>query len=178
MRCSQTAAYLERRGGAAEAALAHCAEAIAAAGEDIEDVLVDPLVVDTVLHEGGWFARFLADRGPLLPADEAELAQTWSAVERSVHEVVGIRFGAGLTVRDLRTGDEIAITHPTAARTVGAGELLCGRAVPDGAGHRFTGAVMGVPRGRERALLALLAERDALALLMWMEEASAELLLG
>ncbi len=40
------------------------------------------LDIDVVLHESGWFDRFLADRGRLLPDDEAPLARAWTLVER------------------------------------------------------------------------------------------------
>jgi len=65
--------------------------------------MADPLVLDAVLHEGGWFDRFLAERGPLLPADEAPLAQTWTLVDRSVYEVLDVDAGNAVRVRDERT---------------------------------------------------------------------------
>jgi len=94
--------YVERRGGAAADLLELHADALAGEDGDPLDTWDDPLVVDTVLHEGGWFARFLTDRGPLLPADERELAASWTAVERGVYEIVD----AG-HVRDVRTGEQL-----------------------------------------------------------------------
>lgn len=166
-------AYLERRGGAAPAAMELAASVLAGDTEAVEEVVSDPLVVDVVLHEGGWLAQFLADRGPLLPPDEAMLAASWLLVERTVHEVLQVRPGAGLTVRDMRTGDRIDVAERTASRTATGGELLCARVVPDGVGHQFVGAVFTVPPGRERDLLALLDGRDGLGLLAWMAAASA-----
>jgi hypothetical protein len=109
--------------------------------------------VDAALSEGGWFAMFLAERGPLLPADEAELAASWSAVRRSVYEVEGIRFGEGATLRDLRSGDRVDVRLPAGERP-GMGELVLARALPDGSGsrHLLAGAIV-VPRGTERDLL-------------------------
>jgi len=127
--------------------------------------MADPLVLDAVLHEGGWFDRFLAERGPLLPADEALLAQTWTLVDRSVYEVLDVDAGNGVRVRDLRTGDELDVRERTASRQASPGQLLCGRAVPDGESRQFVGGLFGVPPGRESTLLDLLDPRDGLHLL-------------
>lgn len=161
-------AYLERRGGAAEASMLEHAAVRAGEDGDIEAGFADPLTVDAVLHESGWFAAFLDERGPLLPADEALLGASWQLVDRTVYEVLDVRPGSGMDLRDLRTGDRLAVTERTASRAVTAGALLCARAVTDGGdGHQFVGAVLPVPPGRERGLLALLDERDGLALLDW-----------
>jgi hypothetical protein len=155
--------YVIRRGGAAAQDLADYADVLAGLDEDVLEVASDPLLLDVVLHEGGWFGRFLADRGELLPADERGLAQQWLGCERSVYEVTGIAYGKGVRVRDLRGGDEVAVTD---ARKVGAGELLCARIAPDGGdGHLFLGEVMAVPRGLEGEIRDLIDHGDPLQLL-------------
>jgi hypothetical protein len=139
--------YVVRRGGAANWALARWAD-------DLDtEALDDPEVLDAVLTHDGWFARFVAERGPLLPADEAELAASWAAVRPSVHEVEGIRSGAGLTLRDLRDGSRADVALP-AGPAPRMGELVLAAVLPDGsgAGHRLVGAV-AVQRGTERDLL-------------------------
>jgi SEC-C motif len=147
--------YLERRGGAATDLLD--AHAAVLAGEDGDPLLDDdPLAPDTVLDEGGWFARFLADRGPLLPADERELAAAWVSVRRSVFETVD----AG-HVREVRTGERLAVAGPTA----GVGEFLCTRALPDGAGRYLLVAPVVVERDAVGLVMSVLAERDAVAIL-------------
>lgn len=170
--------FVERRGGAAAAAIDEYAEALAGVDGDLDDgeldsadldrAYDDPIVIDTALHEGGWFQRFLSERGPLLPPDEATLAASWLTLGRSVFEVTGVRPGDGLTVRDLRTGDLIEITDPTAGPSTRVGGLLCARAVPDGVGHQFVGAAFGVPPGEERILLGVLDEGDEFELLDWL----------
>ncbi|HYZ38055.1 MAG TPA: SEC-C metal-binding domain-containing protein [Pseudonocardiaceae bacterium] len=171
--CRKAAAYLERRGGAPrEIVLAHAA-ARAADPDDhdsLHEALADPLVIDVVLHEGGWFNRFLADRGPLLPDDEALLARAWTLVERTVYEVVECRPGAGVTVRDLRTGDVLEVRERTFSKQARCGVLMCARAVPDGQSHQFIGGMFAVAPGRERDLLDLLDERDGLALLAYVAD--------
>ncbi|WP_300007740.1 SEC-C domain-containing protein [Pseudonocardia sp.] len=164
----KSVAYLERYGRAAEETMIDCALARAGAGGDLEQAITDPLTVDVVLHEQGWFARFLRDRGPLLPDDEALLGASWTAVDRTVYEVLAVRPGEGFDLRDLRTGDTPTVTERTTSRTVPAGTRLCARVAPDGgAGHRFVGGVLEVPPGREGGLLALLEEGTGEDLLGW-----------
>ena len=168
--CRKAVSYLERRGGPPRLDVMEYAEA-RALDPDIEDSLAeamdDPLVLDAVLHEGGWFDRFLADRGPLLPDDEALLARAWTLVDRTVYEVIGVDAGASMRVRDLRTGDQLDVRERTASRQASRGQLLCGRAVPDGESHQFVGGLFGVSPGRETHLLDLLDTRDGLDLLKY-----------
>lgn len=174
-------AYLERRGGTDGDVYDY------AAVRDPDPVvaLADPLTLDVVLHEGGWFGKFLAERGPLLPADEAELAAAWTEVDRAVHEVVEVR-PDGLTVRDLAGGGVVEVAERTAGRELVTGAVVCGRAVPDGvgpggvgpggvgpggAGRRFVGGLFRVPAGRGPELAEVLATRDGAALLAWVAAA-------
>lgn len=144
--------YLERRGGAATADLAWWARTLDADWDA-------PEVVDAALDEGGWGERFLAERGPLLPADEADLAASWATVAPGLYEVERIRFGEGVTLRDLRDDGRVDV-RPTTGVSPGMGELVLARALPDGSGsaHLLVGAVV-VPRGAERELLAQLGDR-------------------
>jgi SEC-C motif-containing protein len=141
--------YLERRGGAATAELAWWADALDADWDA-------PEVVDTALDEGGWGERFITERGQLLPADEAELAASWASVVPGLYEVERVHFGEGVTLRDLRSGARVD-ARPITGVNPGMGELVLGRALPDGSGtgHLLVGAV-AVPRGAERELLAQL----------------------
>ena len=63
--------------------------------------MVDPIVGDALLFEGGAFAEFVAERGFLLPPTSRTLAQQWLA--RATVRVRGRGGGGrpGLTVRDL-----------------------------------------------------------------------------
>jgi hypothetical protein len=147
--------YLERRGGAASDQLdAHAAVLAGDNGDPLLDD--DPLAADTVLDEGGWFARFLADRGPLLPADERELAASWVRVRRSLFEILDTGH-----VREVRTDERLAVAGPTA----GVGEFLCARALPDGAGRHLLVAPVVVERDSVGLVMSVLAERDALGIL-------------
>lgn len=122
----------------------------------LEWAIQDGLACDAVLFEGGAFADFLAVRGSLLPDDERLLAEQWLLVERSVHEVVSVRRGEGMTLRDVRTGDVHVVRERTASRQVKAGELYCARVVPAGDTMQIFGGIEPVSVGERDQLMALL----------------------
>jgi hypothetical protein len=156
--CRKAARYLKHAGSGAMNAVVACALARAVDPGDpasIADTLDDPIILDALLTEGGWFERFLADRGPLLPDDEALLAASWTLCPRSVYEIAEVRAGEGLSVVDLRTGDRLEVRERTFSRRARPGTLVCARAVPDGETHQLVGAVFTVEPGREGDLLAL-----------------------
>lgn len=171
--CRKPVAYLERRLGMGPTVLDHAAARAGVPNDPgdpdsvaaLTEALQDPLVLDTVLHESGWFARFLAERGPLLPDDEALLARSWTLVERSVHEVLDVTPGVGLVLRDLRTGDRHDVRERSFSRQAHSGALVCARVVPDGESHVLIGGLFGVAPGTETGLLDLLEQRDGYALL-------------
>ncbi|MFI5040779.1 MAG: YecA family protein [Acidimicrobiales bacterium] len=159
--CRKATAYLERRGGSTGDDVMSFAEARAVDPSDpetIADALDDPIVIDAALTEGGWFDRFLTERGPLLPDDEALLAAAWALVPRSVYEVVDTRPGAGLALRDLGTGDRLDVRERSYSRQARPGQVFCGRAVPDGDTHQLVGSVFPVAPGTEADVLELCDE--------------------
>lgn len=153
--------YIRRHGGEAVGAVVSAAAAWA--GDDIANVreaLNDPIVFDTILVEGGGWHRFIADRGPLLPADELDLIQKWLPIQRSVYEIVAVHGGAGAEVRDLRTGDVLHVAERASSGSIRAGMSLLGRAVPDGSGHQFVGALIAIPDGQRDYALELCDDAD------------------
>ncbi|MEJ3654559.1 SEC-C domain-containing protein [Actinomycetes bacterium KLBMP 9759] len=142
----KAAAYLQRRGGAATAAVGWSTDALA---------------VDTLMREEGWFTPFLADRGPLLPADEAELAATWTDIDRTVFEVLDPQ-----TLRDERTGTTITVAE---AAPADVGDLVCSRALPDGGGAHILIAPFVIDPEDRDDLLGLLARHNTPELLEWVE---------
>jgi hypothetical protein len=168
--CRKATAYLERRGGQAAADVAAIAEA--RAGDDPDDeawarALDDPLVIDVALCELGWFRRFLADRGPLLPDDEALLATSWALVERTLYEIEAVRPRVGLTLCDLRSAEHLEVRERTFSRSAKVGTVVCGRAVPDGETHQLIGGLFPVAPGTEAAVLDLLDEGDGVSLVSY-----------
>jgi hypothetical protein len=148
--------FLDHRGLVVDEDRARYADAV---GWDDDE----PLLVDALLVEGGWFERFVAERGPLLPDDEALLARSWTLVPRTVYEVMEI--GDVLRLRDLRSGDRLEVRDELLAGLVHERQMVSGRAVPDGVGHQFVGDVRGVPPGTESRMLEVLDECDGPALL-------------
>ncbi|MEN0136966.1 MAG: SEC-C domain-containing protein [Rhodococcus sp. (in: high G+C Gram-positive bacteria)] len=118
--------------------------------------LEDPLVADVALFEGGAFADFVECRGDLLPPDEFALARQWQEVERSLHEVEAVRPGAGLTLRDLRTGDRRDIREVAASAALHVGNLICARVVPAGDTWQIFGGIEPIPQAQRPSLLAAL----------------------
>jgi hypothetical protein len=154
----KAAAFLERRGGAAELALVEYAQARAVDPDDDDDLLEafeDPIVIDCALTEGGWFQRFLDERAPLLPEDEVMLVTAWMPVKRTVYEIVDVRPGVGVTVRDVATGDRLDVREQSFSQEAQVGGLICARAVPDGESHQFIGGMFPVAAGDELDILAL-----------------------
>ena len=125
------------------------------------------MLFDVALHEGGLFANFLRERGELLPDDERLLATAWLTVDRSVHEVVSVDRGVGLTLRNLATGDVVDVRERTMSKQMQVGEHYCARVVPDGASHQIIGGVFPVLAGHEQRVLELCAEADPLELCAW-----------
>ncbi len=127
----------------------------------------DPIVFDGALHEGGLFGLFLHERGPLLPDDEQLLASSWRTVDRSVHEVVAVDPGVGMTLRNLGTGDVVDVRERSASTLARVGERFCARVVPDGASNQIIGGTFPVRTGQEATVLDLCAGDDPVALCAW-----------
>ncbi|MFC9767715.1 SEC-C metal-binding domain-containing protein [Rhodococcus jostii] len=118
--------------------------------------LDDPLVADVVLFECGAFARFVAERGDLLPEDELLLAHQWLLAERSVHEVEAVRPGKGMTLRDVRTGDRLEVTERSATTQLRAGDFFCARVVPAGSSMQIFGGIEPIAPSQRGRLIELL----------------------
>jgi hypothetical protein len=166
----KSVSYLKRQ--RARAAVEILAVASARVDGDMSDkgmerALADPLTLDLVLVEGGWFERFVEERSGLLPDDEALLAASWALVDRTVYEVVSVRPGSGLTVKDLRSAEDVEVRERSFSNQAVPGMLICGRAVPDGVGHQFVGAVFPVRAGTEANLLDLLDDGDPEQIAAW-----------
>ena len=83
---------------------------------------------------------------------------------RSVYEVLEVSPGAGLRVRDLRTGDVVDVRERTFSREVRPGAFVCARAVPDGQTQQFVGGLFPVAPGTEAGVLSLCEAEDPEAL--------------
>ena len=111
-----------------------------------------------MLFEGGVFEQFVAERGDLLPEDERLLAEQWLLAERSVFEIESTTPGAGIAVRDVRTGDRCDVRERTFSRHAHVGELICARIVPAGDTMQIFGGIEPVDLRLRDELIALLDE--------------------
>lgn len=171
--CRKATTFLERRGGLADEMVWAVAESRALDPDDpdsLAEAFSDPIVLDLVLTEGGWFERFLDERGPLLPDDEALLARSWTLVDRSVFEVTDVRPGEGMTLVNLVDGEPVEVRERTLSNQVSAGMLCCARVVPDGVTHQFVGGIFGVPVGEEARVLDLCDAGDPFAIARWVAD--------
>ena len=171
--CRKAVDFVERRGGDAHPELIDLAAARAVDPDDPDHMrrsFDDPLTMDLLLCEQGWFERFLEERGALLPEDELLLARAWSLVERSVYEVTDVDAGNGLEVRDLRSGERIWVRERSFSRQASPNMLICARAVPDGAEHQFIGGLFEVATGTESDLLDLLDYGDGFDVAEWVAD--------
>ncbi len=167
-------AYLQRGGHG----LAMYEIATTLAGDDdlmgMRDAMMDPIVGDLALFEGGGWGDFLAARGMLLPTDELFLAEQWQLIERSVHEIQAVAPGRSLTTRDVRTGDVVEVRERSASGQLAVGDLICARIVPDGEGYQFFGGIERVALHQRDPLIALLdSHPSGLALADWFAAAHA-----
>jgi hypothetical protein len=136
------------------------AELLVADPDDPDEVLEtatsNPFVHDLALFEDGWLEAFLEKRGPLLPADELQLARSWVGIRRSLFEVDEVLPRGGLRVTDLRGGDTFEVRELLGRHRVKAGATVLARVLPDGRGHQFSLGVVPVELRRRASLLDLL----------------------
>lgn len=122
----------------------------------VDSALHDPLTQDLALYDTDVFASFLDVRGELLPADELALGRSWVGRARSLYEVVGVRPGEGLRLRDLRTGEQLDVTERLGSQDLTVGALLYARVVPDGRNYQLLGGTTTIPFTLRDRLMAFL----------------------
>ena len=128
-------------------------------GKPLETAFTDGLALDLALFDGGLLALFLAERGPLLPADECALAESWLDSSRRLLEVVQVRPMQGLACRDLVTAEEVEVLDRAMSAQLEPLDLIYARPLADGAsGLRVLEDPRLVPRMMRAHLLALLRD--------------------
>jgi tetratricopeptide (TPR) repeat protein len=152
--------WLERDGREVDAfdiALALQGEAAEADDSDAFFVNVD-IAASLVLFADGGIEEFLRQRGSLLPNDECNMVTQWALTAPSVYEVTSVRVGAGMSIRDLRTGDIVDVTERLGSTEVANGDLLLAHPVFDGEGYQFVGGIVPVPLSIRDAIMDVLDE--------------------
>jgi hypothetical protein len=140
--------------------LASTASAASGGGIGLLDALDAECVFDVTLHEAGVWQDFLAERQHLLPEDEALLAASWQLVERSVFEVEGLD-GAGLQLRDLRSGDRLVVGNLRPGPQISPGSRVWGRPLPVGDTWRAFSGILPARGALADELVSALDDADA-----------------
>ncbi len=149
--------------GANRPVLLDWAELLTGASRESQEVVFsamgDPTVVDFAAFGDGLLDRFLEVLGPLLPADERELAQGWIGSPLRLMEVAQLRPMRGARVRDLVTGQDLEIVDRRMSTGVEVKDVLLGRPLDDGSDTlRLQTSPLSIPRTMRGRLLALLRE--------------------
>ncbi len=140
----------------------------AAAAEDLLLCDRNDMTVDVLLFDRGWFDRFLAVRGPLLPPAERGLAEAWRSTRRSLFEVQSVRPGSGVVMRDIvRDSAPVEVTDRSLSRTVQPLDLAFLRLRPDAMGRMIATDGILVPRTRRAFVADLVRANDEVGQLRW-----------
>ena len=137
-------------------------------------MVANPIISDFVIFEGGAAEEYLDERGPLLADDERDLIRQLIDEPRRLWEVTDVQRGAGLTLRDTRSGDVIEVTERLGSMDRAAGDLLLARVarLPDQS--QVVGAPVEIPlRLRDSALGLVDSHPDADMLATWYGQAVA-----
>ena len=115
---------------------------------------------DFALFDGGLLEEFLALYRPLLPPDEAQLAESWLDTDRRLLEVTDVAPMRGVTCRDLVTGESLEVRDRALTRSLQPKDLLYGRPLDYGDGLlRLWNDPLSIPRWLRPRLLGLLRSR-------------------
>lgn len=125
--------------------------------DSVFDLVLDPLIMDLALFEGGLAEEFLAERAGALPADERDLLQDWTQTNRGLYTVEMIDGSTGLTLGDAATGTSVTVEGPTAGLKVG--DLVTARLLPPTGPLAATGGVHLVAPAQRELTLAVLAQQ-------------------
>ena len=102
--------------------------------ETVELAMHDATTWDFAIFDGGVLEDFLTLYRPLLPPDEAQLAEAWLTTDRRLLEVTEVAPMRGLTCRDLVTGESLELRDRTLSRSAETKDLLLGRPLDYGDG--------------------------------------------
>jgi tetratricopeptide (TPR) repeat protein len=133
------------------------AYAVAQDDEDEVDELLDiGLPMDLAAFEGGLAERFLAERGPLLPAEEITLLQAWMREPRTLWRVIEHAPGPVLGLRETQTGRIVAIPE-LGKDAFEIDEYVYGRVGGVDGRYRFVGVPITVEARNRSSAEALIA---------------------
>ncbi|MDQ1250155.1 MAG: hypothetical protein QG597_4534, partial [Actinomycetota bacterium] len=131
--------------------------AVAAAGGPVPEQGLVPIIVDLLLIEDHLMADFAETYAAILPDDEVMVLEQWHLeANRSVFDVEAVVPGAGMTLRDLRTGDRYEVVERSGSQQVQVGWFLCTRVADVAGQYQLFGGIEPVALNQREALMELL----------------------
>ncbi len=119
--------------------------------------LADPLVMSSMLFEGGVIDVFAATRGPLLPDDEYGLLMRWMSADRGCYEVEKVNEGVGMLVRNILDGERTYVHEVLGSTQVHEGMLFVTLVLPiDDAAFGFFGGIEPIAMTQRDKVIKLL----------------------
>jgi hypothetical protein len=112
--------------------------------EAIRESMIEGIVHGLALFEGGLLHEFLSRRGELLPSDEFALAWSWLDSPVRCYDVVDVRPGIGLTLRDVRDKSDHTVADRASSSQVKVGATLCARLLATGGDSEMFAFVLAV----------------------------------
>jgi hypothetical protein len=105
----------------------------------------DPFTHDLLLWGEALVEEFATQRGPALPADEAELLLAWSSAPLALWEVTSVKPHRGVGLRHMDDDHEVFVRERLGSTQLSVGDVLLARVLPDG-GDGFLFSSLVSPR--------------------------------
>lgn len=117
----------------------------------------DPESQEQSLHEDKTMAEvFVESRAGKLDPEERKLFEGFNRIPLSFFEVMAVRLGKGLTVKDILTGFQVDVHEVSATQNLSRGDILFGRvATVDGLGMLAGMATLIIPPEHKPRILEL-----------------------
>lgn len=123
---------------------------------EVDRFLDDPFLRDLAVHDLGVGSHYLAERGPLLPADERSLVEEVLAAPRRLWELTAVDEGASLELRDASTGACVFVEERRGSLGRRVGELVLSHLVAVDGRASLVGAPITVRPEQRQPMLDLL----------------------
>jgi uncharacterized protein YchJ len=137
-------------------------------GNEVVPFVDDPFLVDVATFESGAIRDYLARRSMLLPSEDRDLLEGWLDTDRCLFEVIDVRAGSSLTLRDARSGARIEVAEAVASRELQRGHFLFARVAPVGPTLNLVGQSLVIDPVRRPSLTGLLdGDVDSATLAYW-----------
>lgn len=127
---------------------------------DLLQAISDPLVMSSLLFEGGVLENFADIRGPLLPEDEYDLVLDWINVDRGLYQVKEVKPGNGLLVRNVLDGEQTFVREVLGTQQARVGMLFVSLVLPvDEENFGFFGGIEPIGLHQRDEVIALLVDQ-------------------